>query len=83
MCSNDVTAIGVLHKLYRAGLKAPDDFSVIGFDDIQIAHREEGGEPQRYYKIPTQLMVRESTGAPRGIKSNLRKRDKIPAAAHP
>lgn len=110
MCSNDVTAIGVLHKLYRAGLKAPDDFSVIGFDDIQIAqatipplttiqmscfdlaraavtalraHREEGGEPQRYYKIPTQLIVRESTGAPRGGKSSLRKRDKIPAASHP
>ena len=110
MCSNDVTAIGVLHKLYRAGLNAPDDFSVIGFDDIQIAqatipplttiqmscfdlaqaavtalraHREEDGEPQRYYKIPTQLIVRESTGVPRGVRSNLRKRDKNPVAAHP
>jgi len=37
MCSNDMTAIGVLHKLYRAGLRAPDDFSVIGFDDIHMA----------------------------------------------
>src|SRR5260370_41631816 len=37
MCSNDMTAIGVLHKLYRAGLRVPDDFSVIGFDDIHIA----------------------------------------------
>src|ERR1700686_5212576 len=37
MCSNDMTAIGVLHKLYRAGLKVPDDLSVIGFDDIHIA----------------------------------------------
>lgn len=34
MCSNDMTAIGVLHALYRAGLRVPDDFSVIGFDDI-------------------------------------------------
>jgi DNA-binding LacI/PurR family transcriptional regulator len=37
MCSNDMTAIGVLHGLYRAGLRVPDDFSVIGFDDIHIA----------------------------------------------
>jgi DNA-binding LacI/PurR family transcriptional regulator len=37
MCSNDMTAIGVLHSLYRAGLKVPDDLSVIGFDDIHIA----------------------------------------------
>ena len=37
MCSNDMTAIGVLHKLYRAGLRVPDDFSVIGFDNIHIA----------------------------------------------
>src|SRR5207302_10757055 len=37
MCSNDMTAIGVLHKLYREGLRVPDDLSVIGFDDIHIA----------------------------------------------
>jgi DNA-binding LacI/PurR family transcriptional regulator len=37
MCSNDMTAIGVLHKLYRAGLRVPDDFSIIGFDNIHIA----------------------------------------------
>jgi LacI family transcriptional regulator, galactose operon repressor len=92
MCSNDMTAIGVLHKLYRAGLKVPDDLSVIGFDDIHIAqvtipplttiqmscfelgraavtalraHVEDGGEPKRSYKIPTSLVVRESTGPPK------------------
>src|SRR4051812_28056273 len=36
MCSNDMTAIGVLHKVYRAGLRVPDDLSIIGFDDIHI-----------------------------------------------
>lgn len=36
MCSNDVTAIGVLHEAYRAGLRVPDDLSVIGFDNIHI-----------------------------------------------
>ncbi len=37
MCSNDMTAIGVLHKAYRAGLRVPADLSVIGFDDVQMA----------------------------------------------
>ena len=37
MCSNDMTAIGVLHELYGRNLRVPDDISVIGFDDIHIA----------------------------------------------
>ena len=37
LCSNDMTAIGVLHKTYRAGLRVPDDLSIIGFDDIRMA----------------------------------------------
>ena len=101
MCSNDMTAIGVLHKLYRAGLRVPDDLSVIGFDDIQIAevtipplttvqmsrfdlaraavaalraHAENPNDPatKRDYKIQTALIVRESTGFPRGATTRLR-----------
>ena len=37
MCSNDMTAIGALRILTRAGLKVPQDMSVIGFDDIHLA----------------------------------------------
>ena len=37
MCSNDMTAIGVLHELYKTGTRVPDEMSVIGFDDIRIA----------------------------------------------
>ena len=37
ICSNDLMAIGVLHKLYRVGLKAPDDMSVIGFGNTDLA----------------------------------------------
>jgi DNA-binding LacI/PurR family transcriptional regulator len=102
MCSNDMTAIGVLHKLYRAGLRVPDDFSVIGFDDIHIAEvtipplttiqmsRFElaraavtalraqvegfaGAAEKREISIPTNLIVRESTGFPRGKMTHLRK----------
>ena len=101
MCSNDMTAIGVLHKLYRAGLRVPDDLSVIGFDDIHIAevtipplttvqmsrfelaraavaalraHVENSNDstPKRDYKIQTDLIVRESTGFPRGATTRLR-----------
>ena len=102
MCSNDMTAIGVLHKLYRAGMRVPDDISVIGFDNIHIAevtipplttiqmsrfeiaraavdalraHAEKDGGslPHREYKIRTDLVVRESTGFPRGTMAKLRK----------
>jgi DNA-binding LacI/PurR family transcriptional regulator len=37
MTSNDVTAIGVLHALYETGARVPEDFSVIGFDDVNFA----------------------------------------------
>jgi DNA-binding LacI/PurR family transcriptional regulator len=37
MCSNDMTAIGVQHALFEANLKVPEDFSLIGFDDIHLA----------------------------------------------
>jgi len=37
LCSNDVTAIGVLRAAYVEGLRVPDDLSVIGLDDIDFA----------------------------------------------
>jgi LacI family transcriptional regulator len=109
MCSNDMTAIGVLHKLYRAGLRVPDDLSVIGFDDIHIAQvtipplttiqmsrfelaraavtalrahveKSENAMPRREYNIQTDLIVRESTGAPRSAMSQLQKLQLKPVA---
>jgi LacI family transcriptional regulator len=37
VCSNDWTAIGALHAIHAAGLRVPDDISLIGFDDIPLA----------------------------------------------
>lgn len=103
MCSNDMTAIGVLHTMYRAGLRVPDDLSVIGFDNIHIAEVTipplttvqmsrfdlakaavtalracaEGTEKsvqKHEYNIRTDLVVRESTGFPRGAMQGLPKK---------
>jgi LacI family transcriptional regulator len=37
LASNDLTAIGMLRALRRAGLVVPRDISVVGFDDIWLA----------------------------------------------
>jgi LacI family transcriptional regulator len=103
MCSNDVTAIGVQHALFEAGLNVPDDFSLIGFDDVHLAEYTipplttvrmscrdiaqaavdslianiESAGPHSSARIPTQLIVRKTTGLPRGALSDLQpKRDR-------
>ena len=37
LCSNDMTAIGVMREAYNQNVKIPDELSVIGFDDIKLA----------------------------------------------
>ena len=37
MCANDLTAIGALRVIRRRGLSVPEDFSVVGFDDIEMS----------------------------------------------
>lgn len=37
LCSNDMTAIGVLRAAYLRGIRVPQDLSVVGLDDIDFA----------------------------------------------
>jgi DNA-binding LacI/PurR family transcriptional regulator len=50
MCSNDMTAIGVLKAAYHAHVRVPDDLSVIGLDDIHFAE----------YTLPSLTTIRLS-----------------------
>ena len=36
VASNDWTAIGALHAIDAAGLRVPEDISLVGFDDIPL-----------------------------------------------
>jgi DNA-binding LacI/PurR family transcriptional regulator len=37
LCSNDMTALGVMHKCYEDGIQIPNALSVVGYDDIRLA----------------------------------------------
>jgi DNA-binding LacI/PurR family transcriptional regulator len=37
LCSNDMTAIGVMRQAFELGISVPQQLSVIGFDDTRLA----------------------------------------------
>jgi len=101
MCSNDMTAIGVMHAAFDAGLRVPEDISVIGFDDIHIAEftypplttirmscrdlargavsiliaglEASAPKTQDIQLVPTELIVRRTTGIPKNALEDLQK----------
>src|SRR4051812_32160051 len=37
VCANDLVAMGLLQEMLRHGVAVPDDFAIVGFDDIDFA----------------------------------------------
>jgi len=37
LCSNDLTALGVMHACYEKHIQIPRDLSLVGYDDIRLA----------------------------------------------
>lgn len=50
LCSNDLTAIGVMHECHEKGVQIPKELSVVGYDDIRLAR----------YMLPPLTTVRMS-----------------------
>ena len=92
ICGNDVLAIGAIAECHARDLKVPEDVSITGFDDMELAGmmkpalttmrfptaelgayaanhllmRLEGKVVDLRCKLPTELVVRDSTAEPRG-----------------
>ncbi len=91
ICGNDVLAIGAIAECHARGLRVPEDVSVTGFDDMEMASlitpalttvrfpaeelgvyaanhllaRLEDKAVELRSKLPTELVVRDSSAAPK------------------
>jgi LacI family transcriptional regulator len=52
MCSNDISAVGVMREAYGRRISVPDELSVIGFDDVRMAQ----------FMVPPLTSIRISQG---------------------
>ena len=74
LCSNDMTAIGVMRQAYDQNIKIPDDLSVVGFDDIKLAQFII--PPLTTVRQPMEAMGADAVGIVlEGVKSVLDKRE--------
>ncbi len=88
--ANDQMALGAYRAIIEAGLRIPEDVSLVGFDDIdeaemfapplttvrqdwgllgrqslRVALEMERGAPPEHVRLPTALVLRDSTAPPR------------------
>lgn len=58
ICGNDVQAAGALKAAHQAGLRVPQELSIVGFDDIELAEAVEPGLTTVH--VPHRRMGREA-----------------------
>lgn len=58
LASNDLTAIGAMRAVRRAGFRVPEDVSLIGFDDIQLAEFTE--PPLTTVRLPRLILAQRA-----------------------
>jgi len=72
MCMNDLVAIGALQAANKAGLRVPEDISIVGYDDIPFAS----------YSIPelttVSLRANEMGQAAAGVLHKMIGKEKVP-----
>ncbi|WP_299625261.1 LacI family DNA-binding transcriptional regulator [uncultured Tateyamaria sp.] len=87
MCGNDVLAVGALQRARERGLRVPDDVSITGFDDIELArivtptlttvhvpHREMG---RKAAVALVEMVENGGAGASLELQSSLRIRESL------
>lgn len=86
---SDAIAIGVIHAANQAGLKIPEDFSVVGFDDISISQLitpalTTVSQPLRKKgKLAAELLVKRIEGEGEALHKKLKTKLIIRASAGP
>ena len=81
VCYNDLTAIGALRSLRAHGLRVPDDMSVVGFDDLDLAGYVDpplttiGQQKVEMARWAVERLSRLIAGEERGVVAGDRDRD--------
>ena len=60
VCANDSMALGTMKRLYQENIKVPDELSVVGFDDIDIASQIV--PPLTTIKVPIDEIAKRAFG---------------------
>ena len=77
VCANDLIALGLLQEMVRQGVHVPDDFAIVGYDDIDFAAA--AAVPLTSVRKPRQELGRRA--AELLLDEAARRRPRAPAAA--
>lgn len=74
---DDMVAIGIIRAVHAVGLRVPEDLSVVGFDDVEVAAFVEpplttvGQEKQALGSLAVDVILGELRGTPSGVSTLL------------